>query len=361
MKTDRTVHVSAPAKIHLLGEHAVVFNKPALMAAVDLRCHAYLTPSNIEEIEITSKNISRTIRLTYAQLTSITDSAQSTWDLYFKTNDMSILKSMLPDEIDYLAIVVGETLKFYNVPHSVKGFSLVIDSQVPIGGGLGSSAACAVSIVGAVSLFLDKPLQKEIINEIAYIAEQKKHGLPSGGDNSTVCFGGLVWFRKETPDLKIIQPIPFTIPSDLSKKFTLINTGKPVESTGEMVSLVRALKETDPAVVEFFLQKQEQLTRELVGVVKNSNETEFIRIIREGESNLERIGVVSDYVKPFIRAVESSGGAAKICGAGGKIKATGIILAYSPDTATVEKLAKAHGFSYFSEQLGVGGVTEESL
>ena len=359
MSLSRTIHVSTPAKIHLLGEHAVVFNKPALMTSVDLRCHASLTASNSEIIEITSKNVSKTIQLTFSQIKLKTEDAQSKWSQYFKTNDISVLKSICSNELDYLAIVVGESLKLYNVPSLAKGFSLVIDSQIPLGGGLGSSAACSVSIAGAVSIFLGKPLQKEVINEIAYLAEQKKHGLPSGGDNSTVCYGGLVWFRKETPDLKIIQPMPFTIPSDLAKKFTLINTGKPSESTGEMVSLVRTLKETDPTIVDAFLQEQERLTRDLIGVVKNSNEKEFIRVIREGEKNLERIGVVSDYVKPLIREIEFAGGAAKICGAGGKTKATGIILAYSPETAIVEKIATSHNFSYFSQQLGVDGIKEE--
>ncbi|MBI2329936.1 hypothetical protein HYU94_00925, partial [Candidatus Daviesbacteria bacterium] len=89
-------------------------------------------------------------------------------------------------------------------------------------------------------------------------------------------------------------------------------------------------------------------------------EKEFIRIIRDGERNLESIGVVSLFVKSIIRKIEKAGGAAKICGGGGKTKATGILLTYHPDKKVVEKIAKEVNLPYFRTSLGVEGLKEKA-
>ncbi|MBU4099473.1 mevalonate kinase, partial [Patescibacteria group bacterium] len=157
----KQITVSAPGKLILLGEHAVVYGKPAIIVSVAKRCFVTLTPRNDKTIKIVSENQDQVL--------------------------------------DYPEFIISKTLEYFHKKLTL-GFDLSINSQIPINGGMGSSSALAVSIAGAVSLFLGQKFDKEKINAIAYLAEQKKHGNPSGGDNSTCCFGGLVWFRKETPD-----------------------------------------------------------------------------------------------------------------------------------------------------------------
>ncbi len=151
------------------------------------------------------------------------------------------------------------------------------------------------------------------------------------------------------------KKLDFTIPEKLAKNFVLINTGKPKESTKEMVAMVGK----QSARFRNIFDDQEKLVKELLPVLKNGNEKELIRIIREGEKNLERIGVVSSYVKSIIRKIEKAGGAAKICGAGGTTKATGILLAYHPQKKVIEKIAKSLNLPFFSIALGVKGLKNE--
>lgn len=354
----KTIKVSAPCKVHLLGEHAVVYGKPALLAAVDKRCTVTITPREDNSIEVTSKNLNQTEVFTEDQVKSITEEARQKWNKFVKDNDIAALKSITENPLHYAVLAIGETLDYYKsaIPG---GFSLEIDSQVPMGAGLGSSAVLGVTIAGAVTLFLGKDFDHAVINEIAYVIDQRKNGLPSGADNATACFGKVVWYRKETPEVKIIHPIPFTIPEALAKNFVIIDTGTPAESTGEMVGIVRTLYQENPEVVENFLNEQEKLTRELIAVVKDANETELMRIIKAGEKNLESIGVASGSSQHIIREIEDAGGAAKVCGAGGKTQATGVLLAYHKDKSVVEKIAQDHDLTFFSASLGVEGLRQE--
>jgi mevalonate kinase len=354
----KNIHVSAPGKLILLGEHVVVYGKPAIIASVAKRCHITITPREDTQIEIVSKNLNTSIQTTEAEIITQTKNAQKQWEVFAKTNDVALLKSITANPLDYSTIITGETLLCYKDSVNL-GFTLTIDSEIPIGCGMGSSAALAVSIATAVSLFLEHPTDKEVINAIAFAAEQKKNGFPSGGDNSTCFYGELVWYRKETPDFKVIQPIPFTLSQTVAKNFMTIFTGIPNESTGEMVSSVRTLYQANQKSMNAIFDDQERLTRDLLSAMKDEKHEAIINIIRTGEKNLEKIGVVSPYVKAIIKKIEKAGGAAKICGGGGKAKGTGTVLLYHTNKNILGKMLKKEKLDFSEVTLGDVGVREE--
>lgn len=354
----KSIRVSAPGKLHLLGEHAVVYGKPAIIVAIDKRCFVEITPRKDKKIEIASHNLKVSKVFAEKEIIAKTENAQIRWETYIKNNDIPLLKAITSNPLDFPVIVIGETLKYFkeSLPF---GFTLSIKSEIPIGSGMGSSAALSVSIAGAISLFFNKKLDKGAVNEIAFLSEQKKHGFPSGGDNSASCFGGLIWYRKETPDLKIIKPIPFAFPQKLAKNFVVIHTGTPIESTGEMVSMVKALCQKNQGFVEKILSSQEKLTRELLSAIENGDNTLMIYIIRVGEKNLEDLGVVSSFSKAIIREIEKLGGAAKICGAGGTTKGSGIVLAYHKNPSILKQISSSFKLTQSKIMLGAEGIKEE--
>ena len=299
---------SAPGKVHLLGEHAVVYGKPALLAAVDLR--VFVTISK----------------------------GQSTHPLQ---------KIIHP--------IIKKYLKIKNIP----AYQVTFSSQLPQGCGLGSSASWSAALIAALLTFLKVKWDKNLVNQLTFEAEKVWHGHPSGADNSAVVFGGLVWFRKETEDLKLIHQLPFSIPNKLSKNFVLINTGTPKETTKDMVNWVKSLYHQKPSLVDRFLQNQEQLTKELLAALQFKREKKIISIIKMAENNLENIGVVSKSAAEIIRNIEYSGGAAKICGGGGKTGPTGVLLCYHPKSSILAKIAKSHNLDYFKTALGVEGLRPE--
>jgi len=312
MKQLNNIVVSAPCKVHLLGEWSVVWSKPALLTTVNLRITATIS---------------------------------------------SALHSESTELRKIIEPIVKKELKLKKIPP----YKLEITSQIPMGTHLGSSAAVSVVYVAALLSYLKVKWNLDFINKLAFEAEKVFHGNPSGADNSTVTFGGLVWFRKETPDLKIIQQLPFSIPSKLAKNFILINTGTPTQTTKQMVTKITALFEKRPKLMQTFLNNQEMLVRELLVAVKDSNEKEVIRIIREGERNLESIRVCSKEVASIIRNIEQNGGAAKICGAGADSGPTGVLLCYHKNQKKLLKVVKSLNLPYFTTKLGVEGLRKEQF
>lgn len=314
MKTaEQTVSISVPCKVHLLGEWSVVWGKPALLAAIGLYLTVTLTKNKTKIIPEDLKKIQLTVET-----------------------------------------VIKKALKIKTIPP----YQLNIFSQVPFGNHLGTSAAIAVAYSAAMLSFLKIKWDLNLVNNLAYEVEKVIQGNPSGADNSTIVYGGLMWYRKESPDLKIIQQLPFSIPTKLANNFVFINTGAPKKTTKQMIDITQALFDKKPKLQETFLTTQEQLVRQLLIAIKDANEEELIRITRAGEKNLETIGVVSSLVKPIIRQIESLGGAAKICGAGGKTGPTGVLLAYHKDKSKLEKLAASFNLPFFSAALGVDGLKQ---
>ncbi|MBI3385414.1 mevalonate kinase [Candidatus Gottesmanbacteria bacterium] len=317
------IKVSAPGKIHFLGEHAIVFGKPAILAAINLRCVVSLNPNKTGKI---------------------------------KTFSRQLVKGK--ERFDAIDIAVSETFKFLKKPKAL-GFNLQLDSKIPVGCGLGSSAAVSVSVIGALFLLLGEKFDKKKINQIAYLTEQKIHGFPSGGDNSTATYGGLVWYRKEAEDLKIIEPLPFLLAKNLARNFVLIDTGRPKETTGEMVAGVRKLFGKRPQWTEKIFNDQEKLVKKLLSALKENNERLVMETIRLGERNLEKIGVVGNFSHDLIRQVESLGGVAKICGAGGDKDRSGILLAYHVKPELLVALTKKLNLNSYVVALGEEGVRQD--
>ncbi len=307
-----SITVSAPGKIYLLGEHAVVYGKPALLATLNLR-----------------------LKVTVTQLKQ-------------SSLQPKIVTSATTDYIEKIIELVKDKYQI----SKLSNLEITIDSQIPSGFHLGSSAAVAVATIGALIYYLKKIWNPVDINQLAYQAEKYQHGNPSGADNTAVTIGGFVWYRKELEFLKSIWQMPFKISRQLNH-FFLINTGKPAETTRQMVNAVKTGFDQQKLKFEqIFLQNEEQ-TRCIAQAIKNQDEAGFIKALKIGESTLEKIGVVSRKVMPCIREIEKKGGAAKILGGGGKIAGVGFLLGYHQNQDLVNKICSTYGFS--TQQITLGG------
>lgn len=277
------IRFSSPAKIHLLGEHSVSYGKPALLTGINLRLTLNLKPSkkrerNIKEIASAQTAIENTIK------------------------------------------------KRFNIKN-IPPYSVEINSNFPIGSGLGSSSAISATLTAALLKHLKIKADKETIYEIAMNGENVFHGKSSGGDLAASTYGGLLWFRRETEVIKVIKPLTFS-KNLQAKQFFLINTGRPQESTRQMVEKLAKLKKKRPREIELLLNSQESLTKQLATAIASNDEKLFENAILLGEKNLEKLGVVSNKTKKLIRQIEKLGGVAKILGAGGAKDGSGMILIY---------------------------------
>lgn len=304
------VTVSVPGKVHLMGEHAVVYGKPALLAAVNKRM--YITVADAVET-----------------------GERDAYDGFI----IGLLEKELKQRFPPLAITIS--------------------SDVPAGFHLGTSAMVAVGTIAALLYATKKVWNPERVNMLAYEAEKKQHGNPSGGDNTCVTFGGLLWYRKELEFLKSMWQLPFR-PSKKLHNFFLIKTTKPKESTGDMIRHVAEKVKKNKDHMEFVFAQNERQTRALAGALKEGDEKTLIDAMREGEATLEEMGVVSKKVKPLIRTLEESGGAAKILGGGGRADGVGYLLCYHPTAKCIQEACKPYGYSVESISLGEEGLRLEN-
>ena len=306
--------VSVPGKVHLMGEHAVVYGKPALLAAINLRLSVSVEPSSL---------------------------------------GLDIRSTEPTDYVRYAVEFLANEYKLAKMPYRI-----TVQSDIPAGYHLGSSAAVAVAVVAAVTYAIKKTWNPIVINQLAYEIEKKQHGNPSGGDNTVVTMGGFIWFRKELEFLKNIWQLPFK-PHPTINHFFLINTGKPKETTGEMVAMVKENVQKNQAKMQQLLDLNEQQVKRVTIALKEGNENELLDSIRVGEASLEGMGVVSKKVQPFIRQVERLGGAVKILGGGGRKEGVGFLLCYHHKPLEIGALSKKHSFSTRHITLGEEGVRLE--
>jgi mevalonate kinase len=274
-----TIKVSAPGKLIISGEHAVVYGYPALVAAINKR----------------------------------------------------------------LTVV------------SAKG-KIKINSEIPIGCGMGSSAAYAVAISAVNTILRSRKFDLNKINEVAYKAEKKRHGNPSGVDNTVSTYGGFIWYRKESEDLKLFSPIKV---KKVLPKMYLIDTGRPIESTKEMVARVGRLYRKDSKNIEFVFDEIEKVTRNFLKYLLGGKANNFSNLIKENEKLLEKLGVVSNFTVKLIRKIEKIGGVAKISGAGGSKNRSGILLVYHKNINKLKNFARKERLELIEIQLGEEGVRIE--
>lgn len=312
------VTVSAPGKLHLSGEHAVVYGNPAVVVSTSLRT---------------------TVTLEAGSDTGTQSAALRSSDKFID----AILKIF---EKQYATVIPDD-------------LTITISSSIPVGSGMGSSAALAVAIIGACMTFFDKPWDTKRINELAYQAEKFMHGNPSGGDPAIVTHGGILWYRKELDFLKTFWLLPFKIPSAFAP-YVLINTGRS-ETTGELIRAVAEMRKKNNELFTMKLDAIEQTSKSMVQAIHDEKEADFNHSIKQNEQLLEELGIVSSSAHALIADVESVGGVAKISGAGGIKTGSGVVIAIHTKPQEMMALAKKYAYPAFQVVLGGDGVRKEQV
>lgn len=269
---------SAPAKVILSGEHAVVYGKPALVSAINLRLKFTLT--------IFSRSC----------------------------QDSNSNKNILFISREVKKYLISQNFKFVD-----SSFDYKIESEIPIGRGLGSSAALSVACTAAfLEFYTGQKAKKEIVNHLAFQIEKQFHQNPSGVDNTAACFGGLILYQKQ----KSLKNLDYKIPKNIEEKLFLIDSGKPEESTAEMVKYVSKKS------VENVINKIEVETKNMEVAIKKENINLFKNSLIKNEILLEKLGVVSKKTKELLVTL-SKFGVGKVTGAGGRKSGSGFILFYA--------------------------------
>ena len=345
------IRVSAPGKAILMGEHAAVYGRPALVVALDRRVYV--------EIDRTSGPPGQVI----LDLPALGVEVKATWNDLRASADRPGLDPS--DRSSFVRVAFGEALAAVGVV-PVSAVRVLVRSEFPVGSGFGSSAAIAVAVVRAVFELAESEISDERLHEVSLAVERRQHGSPSGVDNATVLRGGVLWVERVDGRLRV-SPLAHDAGGGILARLRIYQTGEPAESTGEVVSAVRALRERDEPAFDRRLQVMEETAtsfRSLLESDEDSIDTTIdtaIDVMRRFESCLEALGVVPRAVQERIRRIEDSGGAAKVSGAGSLAgPGAGSLLVLHPRPEILDDLGALDGCERLEVQLGGDGLRVDS-
>ena len=250
------VKASAPGKAILFGEHAVVYGKPAIAMAINKR-------SCVEVLEGSTNNINVDIR-----------------DLGIKGcidfNSGAILSDSPKKGI--LKYILESIRKI----HDGSGMEINIDVNIPIGGGLGSSAAVTVATIST--------------------------------------YGGLIYLEANAEDIVQLD-IDYDIPVVIGYTDTRGDTGKLVEA-------VKIRRDIYPEIINPVIDSIELITEEAKQAILRNDKKRIGELMNINHGLLDALGVNTKELSSMVYTARNAGACgSKITGAGGG----GSIIAYCPD------------------------------
>lgn len=207
-----------------------------------------------------------------------------------------------------------------------EGLDVTVETDLPVGRGMGSSAALAVALVRARHGDLD-PAQ---VYERAMPIERSFHGNPSGVDVAVSAAGGCLWFcRGEPPVRRPLVPGPWRV--------VVLDSG----SAGDTSALVAGVAARRPTVDPVLAQIGALVERAEIVL---HDPAALGEILTENHARLQEIGVSTPVLDDLVQLALSSGAyGAKLAGAGGG----GVVLALVDDAERLLAAARSRGLAAF--------------
>ncbi len=271
---------SAPAKLILCGEHAVVYGRPAIaLPLADLRACASVEPAAP----------GAGLRLVAADL-------GSAWDV--AANPEHPLSELAMATLAYLGRPTAD-------------LTLTLRSAIPIASGMGSGAALGTALARALAAWAGVALAPAQLAELVYASERRYHGTPSGIDNTVVAFEQAIWFERRQP-APLIEPIAIGAPLTLLVGDTGVRS-----STLLPVGAVRERWQAEPAVYEARFDAIGALVAEARIALAVGDSALLGRLLDSNQRLLEQLGVSSPQLERLVAAARAAGAlGAKLSGAG---------------------------------------------
>lgn len=286
---------SAPGKIILFGEHAVVYGQPAVAVPVTQVRARVTINANLTGAPGQVTLIAREIGL---------------------ESDLKALPTEHPLAMACYGVMGALGLQ------QLPALRLQINSTIPIASGLGSGAAVSCAIAHALSAFLGHPLSDEQVSAIAYRVDQHYHGTPSGIDNTVIAYAQPVFFVRGQPFERLRVGQPFTL--------VIGNTGI-ASPTGEVVGDVRRRWQQDPQSYEQRFRQVGEIALNARRAIEAGTTEEIGPLMLRNHALLQELDVSSPELDRLVNAAVAAGSpGAKMVGGG---RGGNMIALVEPDQA----------------------------
>jgi len=270
---------AAWGKVILLGEHAVVYGRTAVAAAIDRQVCVRLTPR---------QGSARVAPLEDAPgiAPSLTGGAES---------DPRLLRAL------------ARAADLFRV--SLEDVEINITSDLPSSVGLGSSAALSVSLVRALAKWTGNSLEDDVVCSHALDIERIFHGFPSGIDNTVATYGGLVAFRRGQGTRWLTAPRPLPL---------VIVLGRSSRDTGSVVSSLRERWTAAPDRYEVLFDIIGHIAASGERAISTGDIETLGSLMFQDHAVLRRLGVSTEELDQLVELARRNGAlGAKLTGGGG--------------------------------------------
>ncbi|KAN0062910.1 cystathionine beta-lyase [Thecaphora frezii] len=384
--------VSAPGKVILFGEHAVVHGVTAIAASVALRCYASVTPREDGKISLNLPDlgVEHVWRIDELPWSSVPASLRPNGSVG-RFGSPTALDAGLQAAIEkQVGQVVNESERSHAASvaflylymciagqRDARGQAFVLRSALPIGAGLGSSAALSSCLASSLIYLYGRlptpsagsdavPAEHAtLINAWAFISEKVCHGNPSGVDNAVSVHGGAIAFTRAHPSNSLETNAMSKLSGFSSIRFLLIDTGVG-RDTKSLVASVAAQKDAEPNRVATALSKIQSIADAAQRLLTDASLPRdavldgLAALIRDNHEELVGLRVSHPSLEA-IRAktwMEPLRLSTKLTGAGGGGCAVTLLPDGIPDDE-VRRLAaelERDGFKCYETRVGGGGV-----
>ena len=323
------MRAAAPGKVLLLGEHAVVYGHPALAAALPREVH----------VEVAEDPAGPVIELCIASSTSTSPSTRTT----NSTSPSTLFPGRAPIPVPpELLCAAAEMAAEVGAPAR---FRARVVSELPLGGGLGSSAALGVALARALSQLAGRDCSPERAAELALQLERVFHGAPSGVDPAICARGGVLLFRRGEPPS--IERVVLRERVHLAVVLTGIARG-----TRSTVLPLSARRSERPALYDPMLALLGELARGGAEALTRGDLQDLGVRFDAAHGLLAALGVSCSELEEAVVALRGAGAlGAKLTGAGGGGAAIGLARDAEHAAALVGAVAR-RGMEAFAAEIG---------
>lgn len=278
-----TTEASAPGKIILFGEHAVVYGQPAIAAPVThVRAWARITNGEQPGVYISAPDLD-----------------EEHW----------LEESAKDDALAAAVRIVQKEAQLAALP----ALHVHVHSDIPIASGLGSGAATAAALIRALAQHLGRAdlAADERIAALTYEVEKIHHGTPSGIDNTVVALEKTIFFVRRRPQ-NLIEPFPMSQPFT----FLVADSGRR-SSTRDVVGDVRRRWQAQPEQFEELFAACGHIARQARTALEAGDSATVGRLMNENQTLLQNMTVSSPQLEKLISTARQAGASgAKLSGAG---------------------------------------------
>ena len=274
---------TAPGKIILFGEHAVVYGRPAIAAPVtQLRALAKVMDTTTNGVRLLAPDLDR---------------------------DYWLREAEINDPFARAVRLLFEAANIVDPPN----LNISVKSAIPIASGLGSGAALAAAVIRSLIHHLDLTTldNNDFISQLTYQVEKLLHGTPSGIDNTVVVYEQPVFFLRQQPQNRIEA-----LPVGRGILILIAGSGIP-SSTKEVVADVRRRWLQDKARFDRLFNSCGEIAEAAKQAVGDGQTNQLGQLMNENHELLVQMRVSSPELDHLVIAARSAGAlGAKMSGGG---------------------------------------------